>query len=231
MNEEDDTPKFDKKAAAELLKDDSTFAFVLIAILLDQYGTDFLEWETELLYANIKDDFRVSIPEENETKINAAIAILTMDLPFLSVPVFRATALSLTDGDIGDDDDDPNTCQLLWTLYEMALLNGETVDDVQLKLSQSVVDYLNDIIDDEAEDREMEELEEADASPDRNAPVDEAYREPYFSRYVTISMLELIKQLSRLDVPKAMLLQILETYRKESLEAKVTIEELTRPIK
>lgn len=223
MEEEKDTPQFDKKAAEELLKNDSTFAFVLIAILLDQYGEDVFGWETELIYANVNDDFGVELPEENETKINAAIATLTMDLPLISIPVFVATTFSFNEGDIGDEDEEPNVCQILWALYEMALLRGESIDEIQAQLSNSVVRYLNDIIDGEAEDREMEAIEDAGDKRDKNAPVDAAYAEPYFSRYVTLSMLELIRQLAKLDVSKDILLQIINTYRQESLEAKAAL--------
>lgn len=204
---------FSRQGTQELLKSDTTFAFVLMTILLAKYDTEFFDWETEVLSANVKDDFGVTMPEEAENRINAAITALTTDLPLTRFDVFEKTALAFAEGNIGSEDDredgELNVCELIWALYEIALLKGQKVSEVKQDLSDRVVDKLNAIIDDEAED-----LDEVDEPREEGInAITEVTQDPYYNRYVQQSLITLISQLRTLHVSQELCQEIKAAFR------------------
>ena len=204
---------FSRFGTQELLKADDTFAFVLMTILLAKYDTEFFDWETEVLAANVKDDFGVWMSEEAEDRVNAAITALTTDLPLQRFDVFKSTALAFAEGNIGTaedrEDEELNVCELIWTLYEIALLRGQKVSEVKAELSDNVVKKLNDIIDDEAE--ELDEVEEPRA--EGVEAISEVTRDPYYNRYVQQSLVTLLGQLRKLHVPQEICYEIKTSFR------------------
>lgn len=205
----------------KLLKSPDTYAFTLMCIILSKYDAEEVleEEDTSVIFKNIEDDFNVHIPEEVENRINAAITVLTSDLPLISFPVFKSVALAFAEGQIGDEDDredeELNTCELLWTLYEIAILTGRTVPEVQEELSESVVEELNNIIDSEAEDQD-DDYEEENAKETKEEgleDINEIARDPYYNRYVRASMDQLVRQLKKLGVAPETCLEILTTFR------------------
>lgn len=208
---------YNMQASKALLRSPDTYAFTLMCILLSKYDTEEVleEEDTEVLFKNIEDDFGVHIPEEVENRINAAITVLTTDLPLVSFPVFKSVALAFAEGQIGDEDDredeELNTCELLWALYEIAMLSGKTVPEIQEELSESVVEELNDIIDSEAEDPEDEDDDET--KEEGIEDIQEAAKDPYYRRYVQASMEQLVRQLRSLGVAPEICLEILTSSR------------------
>lgn len=204
---------YNMEETKKLLSSPDTYAFTLMSILITKYDTDFLEEEdSSALFADIEEDFNIHLPEEVENRINAAIEVLTSDLPLIAFPVFKSVALSFAEGQIGDEDDredeELNTCELLWALYEISLLKGESVEEIENQLSEPVVDGLNKIIDSEAEDIEEDEESKEEGIEDIN----EVARDPYYRRYVRASMEELVKQLQSLGVSTEVCAEILMTY-------------------
>lgn len=212
---------YNMETSRELLKSPDTYAFTLMCILLSKYEADEVleEENTEVVFKNIEDDFNVHIPEEVENRINAAITVLTTDLPLVSFPVFKSVALAFAEGQIGDEDDredeELNTCELLWALYEIAILKGQTVPEVQVELSESVVEELNNVIDSEAEDPENDYKEEnaEETKADGIEDINEVAKDPYYNRYVRASMDQLVRQLKKLGVAPETCLEILTTFR------------------
>lgn len=208
---------YNREGAKELLQSSDTYAFTLLTILLTQYETEEVlgeDAEVAALFANVEEDFGVKLPEENENRIQAAILVLTSDLPLISFPVFRSCALAFAEGQIGDEEDredgDLNTCELLWALYEMALLLGVKVEEVQEELSEEVVEKLNEVIDSEAED--VEEEEEDESKEEGIEDINEVARDPYYRRYVRASLEELVRQLRKLEVSPEVCVELLTTY-------------------
>ena len=204
---------FSRQGTQELLKSEDTFAFVLMTILLAKYDTEFFDWETEVLAANVKDDFGVWMSEEAEDRVNAAITVLTTDLPLTRFDVFKATALAFAEGNIGTEenreDEELNVCELIWALYEIALLKGQKVSEVKQDLADRVVNKLNDIIDDEAE-----EIDEVDISAEDGVQaITEATQDPYYNRYVQQSLIALIAQLRKLHVSQELCQEIKAAFR------------------
>lgn len=203
---------FKPAAVKELLRSKSTFAFVIMTILLSKYDTQIFEEETEVIAEQIKDDFQVDIPEEVENRLNAAINVLTTDLVFINFNVFKSVALAFAEGNIGNvenrEDEELNVCEILWTLNEIALLKGITVQEVKESLRPYVIDELNKIIDDEAED-----LDEVDEPEEEGVEaITEVSRDPYYWRYTVESLTELLDQLRKLGVGEGLLQQIKTTF-------------------
>lgn len=200
---------FDRNAAARLLSSASTFAFVLIAIAVDRYGDD-LEDDVEVLIMNLEDDFGCKIPEEGRNRLHAAVTAMTTDLFYRNANVFKAVALAFSDGDIGSipdgGDEELDACRCLWATTEVGLLNGQDFVEVADACSDDVVDMVNDVVDNEAEDIE-EELEGDDVDT-----MEEAMGETYYQRYVVANMLELASQLLSIGAQPNVVAEMLERH-------------------
>jgi hypothetical protein len=205
---------FDKATAAELLSDDSTFAFTLMTILLAEYGQDVFDENPVALFNRIEEDFRIKLPEDAENRINAALTAMTTDLFYTQFSAFKSIALALTEGDIGaiaddeEEEEELNAAEILWAIVEVGLLNGEDFNATQEQLSESVAAGCNAIIDSEAED----EVDDVDT-------VQDAMQEPYYQKFVTLNLLALVEQLAKLKVPMSILESLLGTYNRTFNEA------------
>jgi hypothetical protein len=207
--------KFKRDVASHLLASDETFAFTLMTILLAEYDQEVFDENPVVLFNRIEEDFRTTLPEEAENRINAAITAMTTDLFYTQFSAFKAITLALNEGDLGDlvdgdDNEDLNAAEILWAITEVGLLNGDNFAETQEKLSESVAIGCNAIIDDEAE----EEEEIADTTD----TIMEAIKEPYYQQYVTINLLELARQLAQLGVSAAMIEELLQTYNRSLKE-------------
>lgn len=201
--------KIDKAEAAKLLESDETFAFTLMVILLATYDQEVFDENPVVLFSRIESDFRIKLPEEAENRINAVLTAMTTDLFYTQYSVFKSIALALCEGDIGDgEDDDLNAAEILWAITEVGLLNGDTFAETQEKLSDSVAQGCNNIIDDEAED--VDDSSETD--------LEDAIKEPYYQKFVTANLLELAQQLLRLKVPTQTVEEILKAYNRSLAE-------------
>lgn len=200
--------KIDKVEAAKLLESDETFAFTLMVILLATYDQEVFDENPVILFSRIESDFRIKLPEEAENRINAVLTAMTTDLFYTQFSVFKSITLALCEGDIGDDDDDElNAAEILWAITEVGLLNGDTFTETQEKLSDSVAQGCNNIIDAEAEDSDESETD-----------LEDAIKEPYYQKFVTANLLELAQQLLRLKVPTQTVEEILKAHNRSLAE-------------
>lgn len=209
--------QLNKVEATKLLSSDNTFAFTLMVILLAAYDQDVFDENPVVLFNRIEDDFRVKLPEETENRINAALTAMTTDLFYTQFSTFKAITLALNEGDIGsiadgidDDEEDINAAEILWAITEVGLLNGDTFSEIQEKLSDSVAARCNMLIDSEAEDEETINAE--------TDTIEEAIKEPYYQKYVTINLLELAQQLLRLNIASHIIEDLLKTYNRSLTE-------------
>ena len=62
-----------------LLRDQNAPASVLLAVVIAKYGTECFDWESEILRAEVDDDFGVKLTDLQADKLQAAITILTTD--------------------------------------------------------------------------------------------------------------------------------------------------------
>jgi len=185
---------YDKRVAGELLEDPDTFATTLLTILLAAYGEGVMGWDPLEVYAAVKDDFRVVIPEENENRLNAIQLALTTGAFYSDPLAFRAIASALADGDIGDVAtgvlEDLTVPEILWAVFEVGLLLEN-----EPELSPQVEAVIQAEVDDEAQDDEILDPEDV---------------LPYHEVGLTRMKIELMSQLQRLGVKAAELAELMD---------------------
>lgn len=203
--------KFNIEETKKLLTSTDTFASVLIAIVLaylPEGEDDLANIEPAALFKNIEEDFQINIPEENENKINAAITAITTDLFWRSNSVMSAITCAFQDGDIGDIPDEQeeelNTCSILWAVLEVGLLNDLTFEESLNNFTKNTADYINNIIDNEAED-----IEQVNNSVDT---MEEAITTPYYERDILSQLLKLSQQLLTLGVAAGIIAEIFKDF-------------------
>lgn len=205
------TTQFNKSVAANMLGDDSTFATCLVSLAMDLYGDEAFSEDSLVVMKNMEDDLGGTFCEENENKLNAALAAATTDLFHRNPNVFNKIVLALNDGDIGDvddpDDDDLDACKILWAITEVNLLTGDTYESCQEKMSDEVVALINSVVDNEAAD-----LSEV---PDDVDTMNEALTTPYYKQYVVAQVLAMATQLLKLGVNKATVAEMLAAHNKD----------------
>lgn len=200
--------KFDRKVTKELLKDKGTYAFVLLVIILSylpEGEDDLADIDTETLFAELEEEFECNIPEENENKINAVITALTTDLFWKSSSVNKAISMAFADGDIGDiingNDEEVEACYLIWALLEVGILHDLSLAESVNQCNDSVINYINEVLDDEAEDKDSEVDE-----------IDEVMRDPYYHKYISYNLLQLSGQLLHLGADTKTVAEMWQQY-------------------
>lgn len=200
--------KFDKKLTKQLLVDKGTYAFVLLTIILaylPEGDDDLGEIDTEVLFTDLEEEFECNIPEENENKINAAITALTTDLFWKSPSVNKAISMAFQDGDIGniinEDDEEIEGCYLIWALLEVGMFHDMSLSDSVNACSNDVIDFINSVLDEEAEEKESDVDE-----------IDEVMRDPYYHRYISYNLLQLSSQLLQLGADPNVVAELWKQY-------------------
>lgn len=207
--------KFNRAIAGLLLENEDTSAFVLMAILMDAFPDDIVfESEPETLFAEVEERFHITLPVENKNKIQAALTAMQTDLFYTNFDVFSAIAMTFSEGDIGDmvygEEEDLEACEILWAIVEVALLNGTTFAETEFPKSMEV--KINAAIEQDAEDTE-------EVSNDTDT-TEEAFKEPYYQKYVTIRLLEVARDLLKLEVPKELVDELLRSHNRSLAELK-----------
>lgn len=185
--------KVDIRLVGDLLADPESSATVLHAMLLafykdELYGNDeagIPAMDPVELWIRVREDFRVSVHENNENKINAIMLAMSTDLFYDDPEVFVAICLALFDGDIGDMVsgvmEDITVPEMLWGIYEVELNR----DDYQA-FAPSIVRIIDEAISQEAEDRDT----------------DEADVLPYFERIINEKRQQMLGEMRLLGWPE-----------------------------
>lgn len=111
------------KMMTEMWKSPQTFATVLITVFLDRFGTEGLTWDPSTIALEIEEEFDVALPQRSLDKLMTAVAMLTTDRFYKSLPDF-ITACNILSGDIYD----PNTFdpadgeEIAWGITEGVLI-------------------------------------------------------------------------------------------------------------
>ena len=114
------------RTAAQWLEDPNTYTTCVMALLLDKYTMEFLEWDPLALSMDIKSDFKIDPDDQVMDKVGAGSALLTSNLFFVSLEAFNATCNTLnlginpTETFLPADLDD-----IHWGLLESRLLLGD----------------------------------------------------------------------------------------------------------
>lgn len=185
----------DRDTCARLLADPETSATTLHLIVLTTYGDavygdpdqGLMPIDPVLLWALIREDFGVTVPESNENKLNALITAISTDAFYETEEAFVATCLALYNGDMGDIVngilEDITAPEALWGMYEVALNRNDDMD-----FHPSIIARI------------LREL--ADAPEDTDDPLQ------YYLRDMVENKMRFLVELEALQIPEDVLLQI-----------------------
>jgi len=133
------------RAIEKVLEDPQTYATVLLAICLDAYGTEFLDWDPSVLRLELQTDYRAQLPRINSDKLQAAITLMTSDTFFNDVLSFNHITEALNNDPVDFDMLDPVTPdQMAWAIVEARLL---LEGDNDLEFADEVRRYQGMILD------------------------------------------------------------------------------------
>lgn len=148
--------ELNKQGVFEALQNPETYATVLLAICLINYGNETFRVEPLVLFQWLKDDFGTELHEDNENKLQAILIALTTDYFFSDLQVFQNICKTLESGDPDIMESnfmaDPATIpEVMWGIYEVALNSEDQVVD-NLPFSKQVDNFISKVLDDDIDD-------------------------------------------------------------------------------
>ena len=115
---------------SQILRDDEIFATTALALFLDQFGTDALEWDPNAIQMEITDAFNIEASDTLMDRLLAAITVLTSNTVFVDVNSFMMICNSLNRGVLLSNSWVPaDLDDVLWGVTEMRMLLGDDFDD------------------------------------------------------------------------------------------------------
>ena len=118
-----------QRQLASILGSDRSYVTVLLAVLMDLYGAEFLEWSPDTIRLEIASRFGITVSQNTMDKIQAGTVLLTTDQFFRDPEGFTAIANTLNGNDPSFlDYDDIDADQIGWAISEAALLLGDAYD-------------------------------------------------------------------------------------------------------
>lgn len=153
---------YDMEAARAVLRDPSASATAKHAIILAAYPQELYGDEEEgipaldpiEIWMNVEEDFRVTIPEQTENKVNAIMTAISTNAFFDRVEPFAAICSALYAGDMDDVIDqqfhDLTLPEILWGIFEVEI-NREGVTDFEPTIEAFILGRVNE----EAEEQQL----------------------------------------------------------------------------
>lgn len=118
------------KTAAEWLEDPNTYTTCVMALLMDKYTMEFIQWDPLALAMDIKDDFHIEPDAQLMDKIGAGSSLLTSNLFFVSLEAFNAICNTLNLGINPSETFLPaDLDDIHWGLLEAKMLLGDVFDE------------------------------------------------------------------------------------------------------
>lgn len=137
-----------KDTIRKILEDKNTFATVLLTVLVDQYSTEFIEWDPTALALQLKDDFGVELSGMNNDRIQAACSLLTSDMFFEDPGTFISLCNAFSFDQVGGDEFIPaDLDNCAWGCIEAKLMLGK--DYSSKKFSSDIALYVGALLDQE----------------------------------------------------------------------------------
>lgn len=129
----------------DVFESEDTYATVLLAAVLDQYGQEALEWHPFTLRLELEQDFGAKLPKINLDKLMSAIAVTTTDLPYITPDRFIVVCNSLSGEEYDPETFDPaDVFEIAWGLTEMRIIDPPADDTPEF--SPEVVAYISYIL-------------------------------------------------------------------------------------
>lgn len=134
------------KTTQQLLEDPNAIATSLLIALVDEFGTEFFEWEPDTVIQEVETHWKVKIPQHNKDKIWALVTYLTTNLFMNSFEAFTHICNSLIGAGASFQVYDPATVEeMCWAITETTLLepweegetfNAEIATYMQLRIEE-----------------------------------------------------------------------------------------------
>lgn len=191
----DITANLNREAAARFLTDPYCEALTALVSAACFLGEDILEdgqpvSETDL--QEMLDAENVRVIDDNLSKCCGLLFAISGDEFLESAPHFKRIIGAITEGDpfIYDEDEQPSVPEMFWAFYQINLL---IEDDITEELSGKVLNFLEKVAEDEAEDQEALQviLDEDGADPED--------LKPYAEQFLGYRMKKLAGELSELN--------------------------------
>jgi len=132
----------------DVMGSDESFATVLLMVLLDMYGTEALEWEPEVVRAQLAHD-KAPITALNSDKLQAACSILTTNLFHRSLEGFNMTCRVFSGEEVDHRWFVPATVdEMAWGVVEARLLSDPDEFDKE-GFSKDIELFAGKMMDDE----------------------------------------------------------------------------------
>ncbi len=112
---------FQRVARSFLSGGQETYATVLLAVLLQVYGAECLDWDPMTIEAQITEDFGCRMPHVVFDQLMGLIVAMTTDTVYTSVATFDRTINALTRCGVDAEDDMPSVEELAWTVFELTI--------------------------------------------------------------------------------------------------------------
>ena len=116
-------------------------------MVLDEFGTEALDWSLPTLKQEIHETFLADLPDENMSKLAAASLLLTSDFFYTRLPYFVKMCNMLSDVSFNIDTFDPaDSNEIAWAVTEALLLDPPETDE---PFSNEIRHYIGQVLDQE----------------------------------------------------------------------------------
>lgn len=130
----------------QLLESEDTYATVLLVILIDYYGTDFIQWHPETIKSEIEADFGVQLPRLAFDKIMAGCVVLTNDSFFRNAQSFIHVCNVFSGSPFNPEVFDPaDPYECAWGMSEALLLVPPEEENAE-PFSDEVRSYIGQVL-------------------------------------------------------------------------------------
>jgi hypothetical protein len=126
------------------LQNRETFATSLLAIMIDTFSTDMVDWEPESLEMEIIDTFKIQLPQVNKDKLWALTNCLTTDQFYQNFYLFNFISQALNDEEVDFSTFSPTSLEgAAWAITEVKLNDPES----ESEFSDEISLYLGALLD------------------------------------------------------------------------------------
>lgn len=135
------------QALQALLQSEDTYASVLLAVVVDNYGTESFDWEPETLRMELSDDFGATMPKAVEDRLRALITAITTNQFYRSFELFNETCDVLNGSEADFNTFSPITPEdLAWGVAEVALNDTYSPEFENQDFSEAIKNYAGIIL-------------------------------------------------------------------------------------
>jgi hypothetical protein len=111
-----------RAALRPFIEAETTYATTLMAILVDNCGAESLNWEPEIIAAEMRDRFDAQIPQDNLDKLQAMALVMTTDQFYNSLGAFMNVCNALGGDGVDPNQFDPaDVMEMCWAVTEVLL--------------------------------------------------------------------------------------------------------------